>query len=211
MKFVAEKALTGRPLRLRPSIFIGAQCCSSDGAPGCRKSTRLRRETLRPFNLWLGFALAALPLCLVTACKEQHPRSLEQTAPPKHEHIPPHHGTPIVLGNEEYHVELLLDRSAGKFQAYILDGELENFIRLQQSAFAVSVKALNREALLTFKAVANNATGETVGNTSLFEADADWLRTVPTFDAVIKELQIRDRTYQDISFNFPKGNDSNEK
>jgi hypothetical protein len=64
---------------------------------------------------------------------------------------------------------------------------------------------------LTLKAVANNATGETVGDTALFEAQADWLKTTPAFNAVIKELAVRGNKYQSIVFSFPKGNETGEK
>jgi hypothetical protein len=155
--------------------------------------------------------LLAVSLVLVGGCNKKSP----QTAPPepvhKHEHIPPHHGTPVVLGKEEYHVELVLDSPAGKLQAFVLDGELENFIRVQQPSFEVSAKLPEREEVLVFRAIPNNATGETVGDTSLFETQADWLKTTSTFEGVLKELQVRGKAYQKITFNFPKGNDTDEK
>ena len=58
-----------------------------------------------------------------------------------------------------------------------------------------------------FKPSANTATGEKVGDTSQFEAQADWLKTTDTFDGVIKELTVRTKTYKDVKFNFPKGSD----
>jgi hypothetical protein len=129
----------------------------------------------------------------------------------KHEHVPPHHGTPVVLGNEEYHVELVLDAAAGKLDAYVMDGELENFVRVQQPTFEVVASHQGHEDTLIFKAVPNQATGETVGDTSQFETQADWLKTEKEFDAVLKNLTVRGSKYQDIKFNFPKGNDTDEK
>ena len=129
----------------------------------------------------------------------------------KHEHHAPHGGTPVELGEEEYHVELVLDASAGKLQAFILDGELENFVRIPEASFEIAAELPGKEEVLTMKAVANRATGETVGDTALFEAQAEWLKTTPTFNAVIKDLTVRDNRYQNIAFNFPKGNDTDEK
>ena len=60
---------------------------------------------------------------------------------------------------------------------------------------------------LTLRAVPNPATGETVGDTSLFETQADWLKTTKNFDGVIKSLAIRGTTFTDVEFNFPDGND----
>ena len=115
------------------------------------------------------------------------------------------------MGEEEYHVELVLDASAGKLQAFILDGELENFVRIPEASFVIAAELPGKEEVLTMKAVPNRATGETVGDTALFEAQAEWLKTTPTFNAVIKDLTVRDDRYQNIAFNFPKGNDMDEK
>src|SRR3954452_20946497 len=155
------------------------------------------------------FGLLAANMMLA-GCGDKDKQRLNATAPAKHEHIPPHHGTPVVLGNEEYHLELVLDAPSGKLQAYVMDGELDNFIRIPQSIIKASVRRPEREETLEFKGIANNATGEAVGDTSLFEAGADWLKTTPTFDATIEELIVRGKMYQNVKFNFPKGNDSDE-
>ena len=58
------------------------------------------------------------------------------------------------------------------------------------------------------RAVADPATGETVGDTALFETQADWLKTVKDFDGTLKKtITIRGTTFADVKFNFPKGND----
>jgi hypothetical protein len=62
------------------------------------------------------------------------------------------------------------------------------------------------EARLTFAAVANAGTGETVGDTSQFVARADWLGGAGSFDAVLQEVSVRGRVYRSIAFNYPKGN-----
>jgi len=152
-----------------------------------------------------------LIVTLLAGCGQKSSKYSDQQHASKHQHIPPHHGTPVVLGNEEYHVELVLDPSSGKLEAYILDGELENFIRIQQASFEIIAKISGRDESLLLNGVPNKATGETVGDTSLFEAQADWLKTTPVFDASIKELNVRGSAYRNVSFNFPKGNDTDEK
>jgi hypothetical protein len=169
---------------------------------------RLLTECARVCGLLL---LCAFGTVLLPGCKEGKPPASPQAVPSKHEHKPPHGGTPVVLGEEEYHVELVLDAPTGKLQAFVMDGELENFVRIPAAAFQVLAKVSGQEETLTFSAVANNATGEKVGDTSLFEARADWLKTAGTFDAVIKEIEVRGKKYEDVSFNFPKGNDKDEK
>ena len=141
----------------------------------------------------------------------------ENTAAPakeavhKHEHHPPHGGAPVELGEEEYHVEIVRDASAGKLQAFVLDGELENFVRIAAPSLEITATVSGHEEKLTFLPIANAATGEKVGDTSLFEAQADWVKTTPAFDAVLKEITVRTKTYTNIAFSFPKGSDEGGK
>ena len=130
-------------------------------------------------------------------------------APHLHVDEPPHGGTAVDLGGD-YRIEFVLAAAAGKLQAYVLDGELENFIRIQPESFNIAARVSGRDETLTLKAVANAATGETVGDTSMFEAQADWLKTVTNFDATIREINVHGKNYTNVAFNFPKGNDMDE-
>jgi hypothetical protein len=151
--------------------------------------------------------LLIIPLGFVADCSKQAPVSATAAKPPKHEHKPPHGGTPVVLGEEIYHVELVLDAATGKLQAYVFDGELENFIRSNVLTIEIDAQVNGEGRQVVLSAVANSATGETVGDTSLFEGQADWLKSVKEFDATLKTITIRGTTFADVKFNFPKGND----
>jgi len=160
---------------------------------------RNRRQIFRA--LLLGVALAGIPGCT------KPPEAATESAPLKHEHKPPHGGTPVVLGVELYHLELVLDAATGKLQAYVFDGELENFIRSAAPALQISATVKGAPQTLTLSAVANQATGETVGDTSLYEAQADWLKGVTEFDGTLAGITIRGTSFTNVKFNFPKGND----
>ena len=161
---------------------------------------------MKPLNLAGPFLLVLL-LALMTSCSKPSPATATNAPVAKHQHHPPHGGTPVVLGEEMYHVELVRDAATGKLSAYILDGEMENFIRLAMPAFDMTAQVNGQSQVVTFHAVANPATGETVGDSSLFETQADWLKTTRTFDAVIPGLAIRGTTFTGVAFNFPAGND----
>jgi hypothetical protein len=157
-----------------------------------------------------------LSLCLAIAgflvgCSKTETVTPAPEAVHRHEHHPPHGGAPVELGEEENHVEFVLDAPNGKFQAFVLDGELENFVRIDAASLEVTAQVAGREEKLTLQPVANNATGEKIGDTSLFEAQADWLKTTPTFDAALKEITVHGKTYTNILFNFPKGSDEGGK
>ncbi len=154
----------------------------------------------------LPFRLVVLAFLLVTAACSRPAASPAATAP-RHEHHPPHGGTPVVLGAELYHLELVRDPVDGRLRAYVLDGELENFIRIAAPTLDLSVTVAGQSHPLGLSAVANPATGESVGDTSCFEGQADWLKTTPTFDAVLARVEIRGTTFTAVAFNFPAGND----
>ena len=150
-------------------------------------------------------AVVGLLSLALSACTKTPPPAANP--PAKHEHHAPHGGTAVVLGNESCHLELVLDAPAGRLTAYVLDGELENFIRVKAPAFEVVATIGGEKRPLTFRATGNPATGETAGDTAQFEAQADWLKTTPAFDAVLSSLAVRGTTFTAVGFNFPKGND----
>lgn len=160
---------------------------------------------MKPLRFHLYLLLASF--AIGAGCAKQTPAPATSAPAAKHEHRPPHGGTPIELGDEAYHVELVLDATTGKLSAYILDGEMENFVRSAAPSFEINATVEGQPKLLTLRAVANPATGETVGDTSLFETQADWLRTTKNFDALIKSLTVRGTTFTDVDFDFPEGNE----
>ncbi|HKB90773.1 MAG TPA: hypothetical protein VKC60_09695, partial [Opitutaceae bacterium] len=150
---------------------------------------------------------------IATGCSKKETLSAPASpeSPLKHEHHPPHGGTPVVLGDEVYHIELVLDASSGKLSAYIVDGEMENFIRSSAPSFEVTASVAGQNRTLNFIPVSNSATGEKIGDTSQFETEADWLKSVKEFDGVLKKINVRGTVFSDVAFNFPKGNDKDDE
>lgn len=148
-----------------------------------------------------------LPLVLGGCGGNDTPAKPVAEAAHHHEHVPPHGGTAVELGHEEFHLELVLDASAGRLTAYVMDGELEQFIRIPAASFEILSQVGGAEQSLVFNPVANGATGEKAGDTSQFEATAGWLKTTTNFDATLRELTVRTQTYRAVKFNFPKGNE----
>ncbi len=138
-----------------------------------------------------------------------HGKQTAGASPPiKHEHTPPHGGTAIELGEEAFHLELVRDPEAGVLKCYVLDGHLENFIRVADLTFTINAQISGKTERLSFQAVANPATGETAGDTSLFEARAEWLRAVARFEGELESLTIRGTRFNSVPFKFPEGNEA---
>jgi hypothetical protein len=122
-----------------------------------------------------------------------------------HQHSPPHGGTPVVLGNEAYHIEFVHDREAGRMHAYILDGHMERFVRVPAESFEVAARHADSEEILVFRPANNPATGEKPGDASQFTAESEWLKEERQFEGLLKSLTIRGREYATVTFRFPKG------
>jgi len=162
----------------------------------------------------------ALRLVLVTAaigaalashgCGRQAASPPNATVPAAHEHHAPHGGTAVELGDEAYHLEFVLDAAEGRLQAFVLDGEMENFVRCPAPSFEVVATVAGERRPLIFSAVADNATGEKVGDTALFEAKADWLRSTEKFEGVLTSLTIKGTVFAGVPFRFPQGNEHDE-
>ena len=117
-----------------------------------------------------------------------------------HVHHAPHGGLLVELGEHAYNLELVRDATAGRLTAYVLDAHAENFIRLRMHAFEAVVSLPGERQPLTFKAIANTATGETVGDTAQFEAQADWLKTTAPLEVTVTSLEIRESRFEGIAF-----------
>jgi hypothetical protein len=123
-----------------------------------------------------------------------------------HEHHAPHGGTLVELGEEFAHIELVLDAGTGTLTAYALDGEAEGAVRLTQPHVTVWFAPPGRlpsEVALT--GASSALTGETVADTSQFRATVPLLRGVAAFDGSIKNIVVRGRSFEDVTFRYPSG------
>ncbi len=160
----------------------------------------LKRSSLSPLRR-LAFSLtllAALP-----ACSRQAPAPAPATD--RHGHSAPHGGTLVELGEHRFNLEFVRDAAAGKLTAYVLDAHAENFVRIKTTEMELIATVGADKRTLKLVAVANAATGETVGDTSQFETQADWLKTTEAFDAVVSVLWVGGTEFNQIKFHFSGG------
>ncbi|HTB35319.1 MAG TPA: hypothetical protein VK842_10675 [bacterium] len=130
-----------------------------------------------------------------------------------HEHHPPHHGSLQVLGDDFAHVEMVLDPQQGLLTAYALDGEAEEPVRLAQKELRVRLRLRpsGRTVDLALKAVANELSGETVGNTSQFEARSKALLGQTAFSGELARVDVRGALFSRVRLRHPEGNESEAK
>ncbi len=151
--------------------------------------------------LWTSLALG------LGGCGQ--PQRASEAGAHRHQARPPHGGTAVALGDDAFHVEFVRDEENGKLSAYVLDDEMEEFVRGGSPGFTVMVKVGVDRRALEFRPVADIATGETLANTSLYEASAPWIKTAAEFDAVIKSISVYGQVFAGVIFHFPADNRTN--
>jgi len=161
-------------------------------------------KILKPF----AFLTTALLLTVAVGCrdsKDSHGHSHDGESGHSHDtghaHAPPHGGTPVVIADDQFHLELVLDAPAAKMQAYVLDGHLEGYVQVAETSFVVAAKLGEQTEQLNFQ----RTPGKDSVKSSLFEAQADWLRTAKEFAGDIPTITLDGKTFTNISFTFPKG------
>ena len=132
----------------------------------------------------------------------------------EHEHTAPHGGTLVVLGDEFAHLELVLDPEEGTLRVYVLDGEAESPIRIEQPEIEIRItvpdtagNASASELPLRLSAVYNILTGEKEGDTSEFAVRSERLKGLKQFGAIITAINVKGREFQEVEFRFPEGNE----
>jgi len=120
-----------------------------------------------------------------------------------HKHGSTHGGVAVELGEHQFHLDFLADPSTGSLKAWVMDGHAENFVRVTNGSLALKVSVQTSEKDLELSAQANPTTGETVGDTSQFEAKADWLKGTQRFTALLPSVQIRGQTFTNVTFSYP--------
>jgi len=149
--------------------------------------------------LRLGLLLAACALAVTAPAKPD--------AHAHHHHVAPHGGTLVELGEHQFALEFVRDAEAGTLTLYVLDAHAENFVRLPAKSVELSLDVKGRAEKLTLAAVANELSGETVGDTSQFAAQADWLKRDGEFAGKIAALEIRGTVFKAVAFTFPVNKD----
>jgi hypothetical protein len=152
-------------------------------------------------KLILSVLTAAAVAVTLTGCGDSHNHSSHGGG---HHHTAPHGGMLLEIGKHEYNLEFVVDAAAGSLNLYVLDGHAENFIRIAAPSIEIITTAGTNSAKLVLQPVANAATGEKAGDTSQFQAQADWLKTTPVFDGVVNEIDIKGSKHSFLTFRFPK-------
>lgn len=153
--------------------------------------------------------LLLLPLIAFFGC-ENSSHNHQGEGGSKHVHVAPHGGQLVEVGEHGsgFNLELLLNPD-GFLQIYVLDAHAENFVRISAPSIIISVPSENNPTVIACEPVEDQATGETIGNTSLFTSITRIKEMLP-LKGVIQELHILEFTYENVAISF-SGNVKNSR
>ena len=118
-----------------------------------------------------------------------------------HVHIAPHGGTLVELGDHEFNLEFVHEEDTGSLGLYVLGAHAEKYLRISQSSISIRLAAGDESQEIILEAVANELTKETVGDTSYFSAQSDWLKR-HVFSGKIVSVDINGSIFADVSFDL---------
>lgn len=153
-------------------------------------------------------------ICLTVGCHEavdshDHDHDHNHDGEEAHSHdtvpMPPHGGTPVVVADDEFHLELVLDAVEGRMLAYVLDGHLESYVPVAEEGFTLVARVGDEEHRLNLARVPDTSADAPSGESSLFRVESEWLKSVSTFKGSIPSITLNGKTYSSVSFEFPKG------
>ena len=159
---------------------------------------------MNPTQILRFTLLSLLPLCFF-ACGGD---------PDGHGHYHGHHHDPmfggilIELGDHAHNLELVHDKEAGTLDAYILGGHASKVVKIAQESILINLDTASGEAdELELKAVADEITKETVGDTSRFSITDESLKTTESLKGKVLKIEAQGATYTEIAFDLNEKHD----
>lgn len=156
--------------------------------------------------------LTALSILLLSGCADKSNSSNHANhdhGPGGHSHATasagaPHGGTPVVVGDHGFHLELVPDVLDGKMLAYVFDAHMEKSVNVSGAPFEMVAKTGAQEHRLTFQPV-TNAPAASAEKTSLFSANVPNIKSLTNFEGQIPKITLEGRSFENVKFNYPKG------
>lgn len=127
-------------------------------------------------------------------------------------HKAPRGGTLVPLGKHFAHLEVLLDKDAGRLDVYVLDGHAEHAVRCKTAKLDMTVRVVEHAGTAVADAkplsielagVASALSGETTDDTSHYSATNDELKGATKIEATLLKIALKGEELLAIRFAHP--------
>ena len=128
-----------------------------------------------------------------------------------HNHVAPHGGNLIMLGDHMAQIEVIIDPKPGILTVYVLDGNAEKPLEIDQSEIAVTVtpepeadakEPAPKAIKLMLTRVSNPEAPAEQKLPPMFAGQSDQLKGVDHFDGVFSEIKVAGKDFDDIEFHY---------
>ena len=166
--------------------------------------------------------------------EDEHDHDLDHGHGHHHHHAEkgPHDGTLVAIGQDDAHLELVLDAETGTLTAYVLDGHAEKAVAIKQKNLQLALTLEHGHAAHGHDAQGHDeqghdGEGETKdelpestfplmlaavspaadGTASEFSGQSDELKGAHEFEAALTSITIGETPFQGVNFKYPAGNE----
>jgi hypothetical protein len=126
----------------------------------------------------------------------------------------PHEGALVAIGEEDAHLEFVLDSDSGTLKAYVLDGDADEAVAIKQASLQLAVTltkgddddkgGLPEDAVIVMLSAVSPADD---GTTSEFEGQSDTLKGAEKFAANLTSVTVGGKSFKNVAFKYPEGNE----
>lgn len=142
-------------------------------------------------------------LLLMAGCSKAASPAQPKNSPDSHAHQAPNGGTLVELGHHQFNLELLHDPAAGTLTVHVLNDHANGIVRLDALELPVVLRVDGAERRLILRPVENRLSSETAGDSSVFSAQADWLRPASGLEGFFPAITIRGLRFDSVRFGLP--------
>ncbi len=142
-------------------------------------------------------------LLLAGGCSKAPAPAQPKNSSNAHAHQAPNGGTLVELGHHQFNLELLHDPAAGTLTVHVLNDHATGIVRLDALELPVVLRVGGSERRLALRPVENRLSSETAGDSSVFSAQADWLRDAAGLEGHFPAVTIRGLRFETVRFGLP--------
>jgi hypothetical protein len=130
----------------------------------------------------------------------------------------PRDGALVALGDEDAHIEFVLDADSGTLKAYVLDGDADEAVAIKQASLQLAVTltkgadaddkgGLPEDAVIVMLSAVSPADD---GTTSEFAGQSDTLKGAQKFAANLTAVTVGGKSFKNVAFKYPEGNEEHD-